>query len=164
LPIYPLGSGVKPAHGVPPRCSGLWPESTWWLLIVAERRIQFAVAQTPGTEPSESNTPTANVAGADSALPSASEPRDPAHPFPIANHDPARALVRASNLPQRQSSPHRRWVRQAVNHLEPSLTFSAAIGSGYHMLQPLGTDSSVGQRVRAVFDPVDPSCLLRSRA
>ena len=51
-----------------------------------------------------------------------------------------------------------------VNHLEPSLIFSAAIGSGYHMVQPLGTDSSVGQRVRAVFDPVDPSCLLGSRA
>jgi hypothetical protein len=29
-----------------------------------------------------------------------------------------------------------------VNHLEPSLIFSAAIGSGYHMVQPLGTDSS----------------------
>ncbi len=51
-----------------------------------------------------------------------------------------------------------------VHHVELSLTFSAAVGSGYHMLQPLGTDSSAGQRVRAVFDPVDPSCLLRSRA
>ena len=51
-----------------------------------------------------------------------------------------------------------------VNHVEPSLIFSAAIGSGDHMLQRLGTDSSVGQRVRAVFDPVDTSCLLRSRA
>jgi hypothetical protein len=51
-----------------------------------------------------------------------------------------------------------------VNHLEPSLIFSAAIGSGYHMLKPLGTDSSAGQRVRTVFDPVDPSCLLRNRA
>ena len=52
----------EPARGVPPRCSGLWPESTGWLLIVTERRIQFAVAQTPGAEPSESNTPTASVA------------------------------------------------------------------------------------------------------
>jgi len=32
-----------------------------------------------------------------------------------------------------------------VHHVELSLTFSAAVGSGYHMLQPLGTDSWAGQ-------------------
>src|SRR6516165_7861892 len=69
--------------------------------MVVDRRVQSAVGARPGTEPaSESNIPATKVAGAESAVPSASEPRDPTYPLPIANNDSSscsRARVKPSS-------------------------------------------------------------------